>query len=532
MMKKILGALLVIITLVGYFYFFDHENEKKEEAQPIKVWKVEKLVLHKDISHKNRDKNSSLPNQKPMVSVYGFTIMSVGDTITLHSKAEDKDGKIVSYLWQEKDKILGKKPELPLMLSTEGEHIITLRVTDNLGAMAKDNIKINVYAPYDKKTFYKHRGCSCQALTYSYYNDEGNLTKEIRQSDKSGTVIKEFTYNENGELLSMHYKNYYDESHLIEDSTHLYDKFGNETEEFGQEEDYSLEDTKLVSFYNRYKYNEQGRMIEISREKSGVVESSEIHTYTEQGATKRDVYEEYKDGVLDIRRSTLYTYNENGNILTEVEQEYNAKTDTTTSSKEERRYNDAGKVEEKLEIDANGEIESYKRYTYDDSNHLVEERYKSDEERSERITSYRYTTDGLLLEEETKSEEGTKYIEHYTYNNDGKVTLQSTDSDGDGLSDSVTKIFYDEEGNRRREESYNHGELSSVYSYNSDGNIIENKHTSYTTKFIYDEDTGVLKHKIIEEHGVKVSISDYDEAGELVKEVDKNGDILYFEERR
>jgi len=531
-MKKILGALLIIITLVGYFYFFDHENEKKEEAQPVKVWNVEELVLHKDMSHKNRDKNSSLPNQKPTVMVYGFTIMSVGDTITLHSRAGDKDGKIVSYLWQEKGKILGKKPELPLMLSKEGEHTITLRVTDNLGAMAKAKIKIDVYAPYDKKVFSKHRGCGCKSLEYSYYNDEGNLTKEIRQSDKNGIEIKEFTYNENGELLSMHYKNYYDEAHLLKDSISLYDKFGHEIEEFGQEEDYSLEDTKLVSFHNRYKYNEQGKMIEISREKSGVVASSERHTYTEQGATKRDVYEEYKDGVLESRQSTLYTYNENGDILSEVEQKYDATTDTTISSKEERRYNDAGKVEEKLEIDDNGEVESYQRYTYDSSNRVVEERYKSDDETIESITSYHYTTDGLLLEEKMMRDGITERLVRNTYNSDGKITSSSTNYDGEALSSYASKTFYDEEGNRRREEFYNNGKRSSVNSYNSDGKIIENNHISYTIKFMYDEETGVLKHRIIEEHGVAVSIRDYDEAGELVKEVDKNGDILYFEERR
>jgi hypothetical protein len=118
--------------------------------------------------------------------------------------------------------------------------------------MAKGKIDIDAYAPYDKKTFYKHRDCGCESLSYSYYNDEGNLTKEIRQSDKNGIEIKEFSYAE-GKIYAMHYKNYYDESHLIKESTSLYDKLGNEIEEFGQEQDYSLDGEKLVSFHNRHK---------------------------------------------------------------------------------------------------------------------------------------------------------------------------------------------------------------------------------------------------------------------------------------
>ena len=531
-MKKILGMFLIVIMFFGLFYFFKQEEKKviQEVVQSKKVWKVVEPKVKTPIIHK--DKNSSLPNKKPTVIVYGFTIMSVGDVITLHSKAKDEDGKIVSYLWQEEGKILGAKPELPLMLSKEGKHTITLRVTDNLGAMAKSGITIDVFAPYDKKVFYKHRNCHCIGLIYSYYNDEGNLTKEITDN-KEGIVIKEFTYNDKGELLSMHYKNYYDETNLLKNSTTLYDKFGHEIEEFGKKKDYGVEEEKSVSFHNRQKYNEKGEMIESSMELDGILESAEKHTYDKNG-NKSDVYENYKDGLLESKNINLSSYDENGNLLSKTNQEYDVESETTTVSyREERRYNDAKQIlEKRLDNDGNGEIDEYTYYQYDDANRLLEERYKPDNVSSESITSYTYSTEGLLLQKERKKEEKIENIKHYTYNSNGQETSNSTDSDGDGLIDYAYKTLYDSEGNRIREESYNNGLLSDSNTYNSEGKVVESNRNGYSIKLIYDEETGVLNHRVLEESSGQMSIKDYDDSGELIKEVDENGEVYYDVDRR
>ena len=441
MKKTVIWSLLAVALLTIIFFSLREEEVKIEpepksepKLKPTKVWKVEELKVDTPKSHK--DKNSSIANKKPTVWIDGFSIMTVGDVMTLHSKAKDEDGNISSYLWQEEGKILGRKPELPLMLSTEGEHTITLRVTDNLGAIAKSSIDIDVFAPYDKKVFYKHRHCHCKSLTYSYFNDEGNLTKEITD-DKEGTTIKEFTYGDNGKLLSMHYKNYYDESNLEKESTTLYDKFGHEIEEFVEEKEYGeLDDNKLVSFHSRHKYNEKGQMIESSMENNGVLNQIEKYVYDKDGNEQSFVYEDYKEGILNSRSIRLYSYDENGNLLSETSQEYDAEREiTTVSDKEEYHYNDVQKILEKR---------------VDDS-----------------------------------------------------------------------------EENRIKKASYDKEVLSNSNIYNSDGKIVESNRGGYNMRYIYDEETGVLKHLLIKEPSGQMSIKDYDESGELIKEVDENGKIFY-----
>ncbi len=474
------------------------------------------------------------PKLKPTVWIDGFAIMSIGDVVTFHSEARDEDGNISSYLWKEEGKILGIKPDLPLMLSTEGEHTITLRVTDNLGAMAKSSIDIEVVAPYDKKVFYKSRNCHCKSLTYSYYNDDGNLTKEITD-DKRGRSIKEFTYSDEGKLLSMHYKNYYDESHLIKETTILYDKFGYEIERFGKDKEYDeLDNEKFVSFHKRYKYNEKGKLIESSMEDNGVLKEVEKQVYDKNGKEHSFINEYYTEGLLTSKSISLYSYDENGNLLSTINQKYNAESGiTTVSDKKEYRYNDAQKVlEKKVDNDGDGEIDEYTYYAYDDANRLLEERYKSNDESSERLTSYTYSTEGLLLHEETKSEDKIEAIKHYTYNSNGQETSSSSDYDGDGLIDYASKTFYDSEGNRIREESYDDGVLSSFNIYNSKGKRVENNQINYNIKYIYDDETGVLKRQILEESTGQMSIKDYDDKGELIKEVDENGKVFYAVDRR
>ena len=566
MKKRVVWSLLGVALLTIVFFSLREEavkiesepkSEPKLKPKPTKAWNVEELKVDTPKSHK--DKNSSIANKKPTVRIDGFAIMSIGDVVTFHSEARDEDGNISSYLWKEEGKILGIKPDLPLMLSTEGEHTITLRVTDNLGAMAKASIDIEVVAPYDKKVWYQHRHCHCKGLTYSYFNDEGNLTKEITD-DKEGRTIKEFTYSDEGKLLSMHYKNYYDESHLIKETTTLYDKFGNEIEKFEKEKDYDeLDNEKFISFRNRHKYNEKGKMVESSTEKNGVLERVEKQEYDENGKKHNFITEYYTQGLLTNKSIILYNYDEHGNLLNKIHQEHDVKSEiTSVSYREEYRYNDAQKVlEKKVDNDGNGEIDEYSYYVYDDANRLLEERDKYNDESSEYLTFYTYSTEGLLLEEKTKSEgkmEDIKHytyskeglllqeerksegkigtIKHYTYNSNGQKTSSSTDYDGDGLIDYASKIFYDSEGNRIREESYTDGVLSSFNVYNSKGKRVESNYNGRSTTFIYDEETGVLNHLVIKESSGQMSIKYYDETGELIKEVDENGKVFYAVDRR
>ena len=175
-MKKV--AVVVFLGMVLSWIFYPSEKIEKKEL-PLTVWKIDKIVAAKKIIVVNKEQNISIVNKKPTVSAYGFTIASVGDTIIFHSKAKDEDGNITAYLWKEGEKILGSKSELSFIFAKEGEHTLTLRVTDNLGAIAKSSVVVDVYAEADKKVYYKHRGCGCQSKTYTYYNSEGNISQLI-----------------------------------------------------------------------------------------------------------------------------------------------------------------------------------------------------------------------------------------------------------------------------------------------------------------------------------------------------------------
>ena len=533
-MKKRTVLLLVGVVLVGSLLSqllptSPTASQKQPQSKTTKAWGVNLLTKQesKPLVKPTIETNTTT-NKKPTVTVYGFTVTTVGESLTLHSRTADEDGEVVGYLWEEKGEVLGENPEVEVLLSKEGRHTITLRVTDNLGAMAKGSIEIEVYAQYDKKTFSKHRDCGCESVVYHYFNEEGNITKEISQGDRNGIVIKEFTYGEEGELLSVHYKNYADQSRLIEERTTLYDRFGNEIEEFGKEDNYEDEKGKLVSFHKYYKYDDKGNVIERRFEKEGVLEMAEKEIYLNDKTKREYITETYKDGILESRDIALYRYDEKGNLLHETSQVYDAKTETTTlMSSRELRYNEAGEIlETREDEDGDGVIESSHEYVYDEENHLLKE--SSNNEESSNITHYSYSSEGLVLKEvTTEGENSIEFIKYYSYNSAGQKTSSRTDDDGDGSIDYEFKIFYDEEGHRIKEESYTDGRLFGANSYNSNGKITSIAHGDYRTTFIYNKETGLLEKKIKRDPLGRVTIRTYDERGELLREIDENGNILY-----
>ena len=533
-MKKRTVLLLVGVVLVGSLLSqllptSPTASQKQPQSKITKAWGVNLLTKQesKPLVKPTIETNTTT-NKKPTVTVYGFTVTTVGESLTLHSRTADEDGEVVAYLWEEKGEVLGENPEVEVLLSKEGRHTITLRVTDNLGAMAKGSIEIEVYAQYDKKTFSKHRDCGCESVVYHYFNEEGNITKEISQGDRNGIEIKEFTYGEEGELLSVHYKNYADQSRLIEERTTLYDRFGNEIEEFGKEDNYEDEKGKLVSFHKYYKYDDKGNVIERRFEKEGVLEMAEKEIYLNDKTKREYITETYKDGILESRDIALYRYDEKGNLLHETSQVYDAKTETTTlMSSRELRYNEAGEIlETREDEDGDGVIESSHEYVYDEENHLLKE--SSNNEESSNITHYSYSSEGLVLKEvTTEGENSIESIKYYSYNSAGQKTSSRTDDDGDGSIDYEFKIFYDEEGHRIKEESYTDGRLFGANSYNSNGKITSIAHGDYRTTFIYNKETGLLEKKIKRDPLGRVTIRTYDERGELLREIDENGNILY-----
>jgi len=515
------------MAIVGYLYLTKEEDSVKKSVE---VWKVKDLPPKKDeVIVKIKDKNGSTVNQKPTVTVYGFSIATIGEPITIYSRAEDKDGKIVSYLWQEKDKILGSKPELSVVLS-EGEHTLKLRVKDNMGAMAKGSITIDVFAQYDKKIYYEHRGCHCKGLTYYYYNDEGNVTKEIHESN-NGIEIKKYFYSD-GKLQSMNYKQYYEKSNLQKESITRYDEFGNKIEVSGREKDgFTEENSDFETFLVRYKWDKKGRKLEESNQRDGKVQSVVKFAYYDDGNVDI-IRESYNNGQLEMRNFQLYNYSDDGKLLHEILKKYDAKSETTKISYDRAlTYNENGKIERE-EIKRDGNIENSKEYRYSEGKLSQEVAYNSDGT-IDSSTKYNYNANGLLIKQETIGVDGERInLKFYTYNSEGKETSSRLDYDGDGSFDMASKRFYDSEGNLIKADFYKDEVLDGFTRYNSSGKKVENSSSNSYRRFFYDEETGVLSKFILENTSGRKVIRFYDKDGEIIQEIDENGKEYYRVDER
>ena len=471
MKKRILIALIILTAIVGYFYLTKEEDNVKKSVE---VWKAKDLPLEKDVVMvKNKDKNGSTINQKP---------------------------------------------------------IIKLRVKDNMGTMAKGSIPIDVFSQYDKKIYYEHRDYHFRELTYFYYNDEGNVTKEIHES-KNGIEVKEYFYTD-GKLQSMSYKQYYGESNLQEESITRYDKFGNKVEILGKNKEYFTENrSHFETFLVRYKWDKEGRELEEYKQRDGKVQNIVKFTYHDEEVDV--IVERYRNGQLAERLSNLYNYSDDGKLLNEIIKEYDAKSETTKISYDRAlTYNENGTLERE-EVKRDGKIENSIEYRYNNGKLSQEIAHNSDGT-IDSSTKYNYNTNGLLTKKKIIGADGDiERIELYTYNSEGKETSQKLDYDGDGSIDSVSNLFYDREGNRIKREAYNNGVLYSFTRYNSSGKKVESSSSSnFNRRFFYDEETGLLSKFILEYKSGRKIIRFYDKNGDLIQELDENGKEYYHLDER
>lgn len=88
-------------------------------------------------------------NDLPVADAGADQAVNVGDVVTLDaSGSTDSDGTIESYEWKEGDTVLNTEESFTTSELSEGQHTITLTVTDNNGATATDTVVVNVnYTP-------------------------------------------------------------------------------------------------------------------------------------------------------------------------------------------------------------------------------------------------------------------------------------------------------------------------------------------------------------------------------------------------
>ena len=510
------------MIMLALFWMFSSPKKVVNKEMPVEeCWKYEDIAIKPSVSVVKQDKNETVKNKKPTVYVYGFNIASVGDSVEIKSNAEDKDGNITKYLWKREEKVLSSEANLSFVFSKEGIHTFTLYVTDNLGATAKGSISIDVFAKADKKVFYRHRGCGCRSVSYTYYNSDGNISKEISQGE-GGVELKEYQYDNEGRLVQEHLKEYITDEKVQSDITIIYDEFGNQVERFGKETDYdvSSDSERLVSVQSTTLYNEEHNLLEKVNRKDDQITSVVKNSYYKNGESKERRVEEYEDGALDTISIDTDVYDENGNKIKEIRSTKNVETNIEDIYMTEKSYNESGSLlSEKNYQD--GKLNDFQTYQYDSEERVIKEVVNGS------ATHYTYNDKGYISRDKTEHSDGSINLKLFEYNEESQKTETKIDRNGDGYFEEVNLASYDENGKRLSYRLEIDGELKE-YSLYHNGEFQENGRASgYTRRYIYDDKGNAVT--LLTNYDGRETRTDYryNSNGERIEERDEDGTVLY-----
>ena len=92
--------------------------------------------------------NNDGVNKAPTVYAGSDKKVQVNTTTTIYGSARDEDGTISSYEWKKGTEVLGTTRSLSYIPTTVGVETITLTVTDDDGAIASDDINLEIVNDY------------------------------------------------------------------------------------------------------------------------------------------------------------------------------------------------------------------------------------------------------------------------------------------------------------------------------------------------------------------------------------------------
>ena len=520
-MKKIAMVLMVVVTLFWLFSSTEKPKKKEPVKEVLKVNKVLELPIPKIVK---KDVNNTVTHKKPSVYIYGFSIASVGEMLTLKSGSDE--GNISCYLWKKGLKTLGTEPELSVLLSTEGEHTFTLYATDEFGGKAEANLTIDVYPEADKKEYYQHSGCSCQSKSYTYYNSDGNISKVISEGDRNGVTIEEYKYDEEGNLVWENTKNYYrKEDGISSNLTRTYDEFGNELEYVREtrDDDASIESKKMISVYRKKIYDEEHKLLKEVDENNELIRSrdSDVKSYDEEGNLKNRTVEHFYDENSKVKNVEFTEYDSNGNELKSVEMRIDPEGNSTVNSLTEMEYDENNNLlSRKIDNDGDGEVDSDSRYEYDAENRV---KRSHDTVRDETIY-YDYDANGNEINKKVESPQTNSQILH-TYNDKNQQILVKEDSDGDGEFEEITVKKYNAEGKEIFSQTKKDGVVSNYVIHNEQ--LIEYGGASgFKKRYILNENKEILKEEINRYGNIYTIDYSYND-GEIIRKVDSDGKVLF-----
>ena len=204
--------------------------------------------------------------------------------------------------------------------------LVTEVFTNNEGYFAQTDYSYGQYGHLVKKVTTQHKR---EDTTLYTYNELGHLVKEEQTycTDNKITqaLLLEYTYDQRGNMATKR-ESRMGALYLTEEW--IYDDFGNLLVHKVFDKDGNGVDAM------EYVYDSAGRLEEETYYREDTAEEASYYLYDEAGRVTKKATGTPYEKFISVREMILYTYDENGNLLTEV----TAKKDGTEISRREYTY--------------------------------------------------------------------------------------------------------------------------------------------------------------------------------------------------
>ena len=223
--------------------------------------------------------------------------------------------------------------------------------------------------------------------------------------------------------------------------------------------------------------------------------------------------------------SSFTEYDRDGNTLTEIAYTNNGKIE----HKSEYKYNEKGLLVEETLINDEGFVDEKKRYEYDEKDRQIKE-FLIYLDESFDTSVYKYNDSGKLIEKITTDDDGEpESNKEYKYEKDKLISETLYDAQGNILNQ--TTHIYDENGNETqvtRYEAKDETTLRTEYTYNDEGKRTEllayNSDNKLIIIHLFKENEKGDLIELVEENqsGKNTTAFTYDEKGNLTEQLETN----------
>lgn len=252
---------------------------------------------------------------------------------------------------------------------------------------------------------------------------------------------------------------------------HRYDKNGNTIETIEFEGDGSVQH-KLVS-----KYDEENRPLEETVYTDGDILSEHKKHIRKNDGSLDKIEIDYEDGSTSVQ----YMKKDEDNHIEEwIEEDEDGELET----REVVKYDDKGKILTREVFDYRNKLKEAFEFEYDEHDNLVERRQLDNKRKLMIVTEYEYDDDKNLVFRANRNRKGalSDFIK-IEYDDKGQVVKQN-------ISGKYSFVFeYDAQGHTVLEERYLAGqqlEYQSRFEYDEDGRMTKEVNLEFTKSFIYE----------------------------------------------